>query len=73
MDGGTPRNLDRRTVITLGEEKVEVSPDNIKVVAQLGRGAYGIVERVCHTPTGHEMAVKVRDLASSRGMHSLSV
>lgn len=55
----TPGNLDKKTTITFGGEVLEISPENIEVVSQLGRGAYGIVERVKHTPSGHEMAVKV--------------
>ena len=59
-DSGTNlRNLDRRTVINIGSDQIEIEPDNLDVVCQLGRGAYGIVERVKHRPTGHEMAVKV--------------
>lgn len=37
---------------------LEITPHNLEVVAPLGRGAYGIVERVKHTPSGHEMALK---------------
>lgn len=54
----TPGNLDRKTTIRFAGEVLEVSPETLDVVCQLGRGAYGIVEKVRHRPSGHEMALK---------------
>lgn len=54
----TPGNLDRKTTITFAGEVLEVTPETLDVVCQLGRGAYGIVEKVRHRPSGHEMALK---------------
>lgn len=54
----TPGNLDRKTTITFAGEILEVSPETLETVCQLGRGAYGIVEKVRHQPSGHEMALK---------------
>lgn len=59
-----PNNLDRRAVINIGDESIEVEPENIETLQQLGRGAYGIVERVRHRPSMLEMAVKVNPLNS---------
>ena len=54
----TPGNLDKKTSITFGDQVLEITPHNLEVMSQLGRGAYGVVERVRHTPSGHEMALK---------------
>lgn len=54
----TPGNLDKKTSIQFGDQVLEITPHNLEVISQLGRGAYGIVERVRHTPSGHEMALK---------------
>ncbi|RWS26791.1 dual specificity mitogen-activated protein kinase kinase 6-like protein [Leptotrombidium deliense] len=54
----TPTNLDRRTNITFDGQSIEVDPEDIEILAPLGRGAYGIVEKVKHRPSGIEMAVK---------------
>jgi len=55
----TPENLDKKTSITHGEKTIEIEPDNIETICELGRGAYGIVEKVKHKPSGLVMAVKV--------------
>lgn len=54
----TPGNLDKRVKVTINDEIIELTPDNLETVCQLGRGAYGIVEKIKHIPTGYEMAVK---------------
>lgn len=57
-----PRNLDKRTTITIGEndtnEKLVVEADDLEKICDLGRGAYGIVEKMRHMPSGTIMAVK---------------
>lgn len=55
----TPENLDRKTQITHGEKTIIVEPEDVETICELGRGAYGIVERVKHRPSEIEMAVKV--------------
>ena len=56
----TPEHIDTKTTIKIGgDQTIEIEPDNLETVAELGRGAYGIVEKVKHKPTGFEMAVKV--------------
>lgn len=37
----TPNNLDKKTTMTFGERTIVVEPDDIDVIRQLGRGAYG--------------------------------
>ena len=54
----TPGNLDKVTTITFGSDILEINPDNLDIVCHLGKGAYGVVERVKHIPSGHEMAMK---------------
>lgn len=54
-----PRNLDKRTTITIGEQTFVVEADDLEKICDLGRGAYGIVEKMKHIPSGTIMAVKV--------------
>ncbi|XP_014248580.1 dual specificity mitogen-activated protein kinase kinase 6 [Cimex lectularius] len=53
-----PRNLERRTTITIGDRTCVVEADDLKKIGDLGRGAYGIVEKMKHVPSGTIMAVK---------------
>ncbi|XP_078521363.1 dual specificity mitogen-activated protein kinase kinase 3 isoform X1 [Lissotriton helveticus] len=53
-----PRNLDSRTFITIGEKNFEVEADDLVTLSELGRGAYGVVEKVRHAQSGTIMAVK---------------
>ncbi|GBN52078.1 Dual specificity mitogen-activated protein kinase kinase 6 [Araneus ventricosus] len=53
-----PRNLDTRTTITIGDRVFDVEADDLEAICELGRGAYGIVEKMLHRPSGTEMAVK---------------
>uniref|UniRef100_A0A8B9TDD3 mitogen-activated protein kinase kinase n=1 Tax=Anas platyrhynchos TaxID=8839 RepID=A0A8B9TDD3_ANAPL len=55
-----PRNLDSRTFITIGDKNFEVEADDLVTISELGRGAYGVVEKVRHAQSGTIMAVKVR-------------
>lgn len=54
-----PRNLDKRTTITIGEKTFVVEADDLETICILGRGAYGIVDKVRHKQSGTIMAVKV--------------
>lgn len=54
----SPRNLDRRTTITIDEKTFEVDADDLEKLCDLGRGAYGVVEKMRHRQTNTEMAVK---------------
>lgn len=52
-------NLDSKVEISVGDQtNILVSPDSLVVMQQLGRGQYGIVERVCHQASGCQFAVK---------------
>ncbi|KPP61712.1 Dual specificity mitogen-activated protein kinase kinase 3-like [Scleropages formosus] len=53
-----PRNLDSRAFITIGEKNFEVQADDLVVLSELGRGAYGVVEKVRYAQSGIIMAVK---------------
>ena len=50
--------MDSRTTITIENENFEIAADDLEVQCILGRGAYGVVEKVKHKPTGTILAVK---------------
>jgi len=54
-----PRNLDKRTTITIDEKTFVVEADDLETLYVLGRGAYGIVDKMRHKQSGTIMAVKV--------------
>ncbi|XP_018619787.1 dual specificity mitogen-activated protein kinase kinase 6-like isoform X1 [Scleropages formosus] len=58
LDPMPPRNLDSRAFITIGEKNFEVQADDLVVLSELGRGAYGVVEKVRYAQSGIIMAVK---------------
>ena len=43
----------------LNGNNIVVEADELETVHELGRGAYGIVEKMRHRPSAVEMAVKV--------------
>ncbi|NXO45243.1 MP2K6 kinase, partial [Locustella ochotensis] len=53
-----PRDLDSKACISIGEENFEVKADDLEPISELGRGAYGVVEKMRHMPSGQIMAVK---------------
>ncbi|KAI5703538.1 hypothetical protein M8J75_013060 [Diaphorina citri] len=53
-----PSNLDKKTTITIGDKTFVVEADDLVKICDLGRGAYGIVEKMRHVATGTMMAVK---------------
>jgi len=53
-----PRNLDKRTTFAIGEKTFEVEADDLEKICDLGRGAYGTVEKMRHKPSSTIMAVK---------------
>lgn len=61
-----PRNLDTRTNITIEDRVFEVEADDLEPICELGRGAYGVVEKMRHRSTGTILAVK-RIPATFRG------
>lgn len=42
------------------EQNFEVKADDLEQIGELGRGAYGVVDKMRHVPSGLIMAVKVR-------------
>lgn len=53
-----PENLDKHTTITINDEKFDIEADDLEVICELGRGAYGVVEEMKHKKTGTILAVK---------------
>lgn len=53
-----PANLDTRTTITIADKTFDVEADDLEKICDLGKGAYGIVEKMRHIPSGTIMAVK---------------
>lgn len=53
-----PHNLDKRTTITIDDKIVVVEADDLEKICDLGRGAYGVVEKMRHRQTNTVMAVK---------------
>lgn len=43
------------------EQNFEVKADDLEQIAELGRGAYGVVDKMRHVPSGLIMAVKVSE------------
>ncbi len=54
-----PRNLDTETTITIGDQTFVVAANDLEVISELGRGAYGVVEKMKHKTTGTMMAGKI--------------
>ena len=52
--------MDSKTTITIDDRTFEVAADDLEVIAPLGRGAYGVVEKMRHRPSDTILAVKVR-------------
>ena len=61
QDNPVPRDLQPRTYITIDGEKFEIEADDLESICELGRGAYGVVEKMKHKKTGNIIAVKVRN------------
>lgn len=53
-----PRDLDSKACVTIGEKNFEVKADDLEQISELGRGAYGVVDKMRHVPSGLIMAVK---------------
>ena len=54
-----PRDIDSRATITIGSESFDVEATDLESIEIMGRGAYGVVERMRHRPSDTVMAVKV--------------
>ncbi|XP_041858325.1 dual specificity mitogen-activated protein kinase kinase 6-like isoform X2 [Melanotaenia boesemani] len=53
-----PRDLDSKAFVTIGDRNFVVKADDLELIAELGRGAYGVVDKMKHVPSGVIMAVK---------------
>uniref|UniRef100_A0A3Q3D8Z0 mitogen-activated protein kinase kinase n=1 Tax=Hippocampus comes TaxID=109280 RepID=A0A3Q3D8Z0_HIPCM len=53
-----PRDLDSKACVTIGDQNFVVKADDLEQIAELGRGAYGVVYKMRHVPSGVIMAVK---------------
>lgn len=53
-----PRNLDSKGTITIKGENFEVDAADLVQICTLGRGAYGVVEKMRHVKSNKVMAVK---------------
>eukprot|EP00095_Tigriopus_kingsejongensis_P011448 maker-scaffold222_size251774-snap-gene-1.29 protein:Tk11448 transcript:maker-scaffold222_size251774-snap-gene-1.29-mRNA-1 annotation:"dual specificity mitogen-activated protein kinase kinase 3" len=53
-----PRDLDSRTTITIEEQTFGIEADDLESICVLGRGAYGVVEKMKHKQTNTILAVK---------------
>lgn len=53
-----PRNLSDKTTLTVNGQDYQCSTDDLIEICELGRGAYGVVEKMRHKQTNIEMAVK---------------
>ncbi|KAH3861580.1 dual specificity mitogen-activated protein kinase kinase 6-like isoform X2 [Dreissena polymorpha] len=55
---GPPRDLDSKATIKIEDRTFEVEANDLEYICTLGRGAYGVVEKVRHRTTDTIMAVK---------------
>ncbi|XP_048846513.1 dual specificity mitogen-activated protein kinase kinase 6-like isoform X4 [Brienomyrus brachyistius] len=53
-----PRDLDSKACVTIGDKNFVVKADDLEWICELGRGAYGVVDKMRHVPSGLIMAVK---------------
>lgn len=59
-------------LLLCAEQKCEVKADDLEQICELGRGAYGVVDKMRHVPSGLIMAVKVSQLMKRITQESLS-
>ena len=55
-----PRDLDSKATIRIGDREFECEGNDLELISVLGRGAYGVVEKMRHRITDTILAVKVR-------------
>lgn len=53
-----PRDLDSKACVAVGDKNFEVEADDLLQISELGRGAYGVVDKMRHVPSDTIMAVK---------------
>ena len=60
-----PRDLIDKPTITIGSETFDIDAGDLESICVLGRGAYGVVEKMKLRQTGTILAVKVRMILPS--------
>ena len=60
-----PRNLDSKATIKINDKQFEIEASDLQLIQNLGRGAFGIVDKMMHRPSGAILAVKVVNLWNS--------
>lgn len=64
--------LDAQTTMTINGEDIKIRADDLMTIAELGRGAYGVVEKMKHRDSDVIMAVKrIRATVNSREQERL--
>jgi len=63
----SPPSVNSHTTITIGSQTIECDAGDLESLEELGRGAYGVVEKMKHRPSGTIMAVKVSYGAAAIG------
>lgn len=62
-----PGGLSDRTILTINGEDYHCSTSDLSIISELGRGAYGVVDKMRHNATNIEMAVKrIRDTVNNQ-------
>ncbi|NXD00339.1 MP2K6 kinase, partial [Certhia familiaris] len=56
-----PRTSTQGALMAFVPQNFEVKADDLEPISELGRGAYGVVEKMRHMPSGQIMAVKVEE------------
>ena len=54
-----PRDLDSKATIRIGDREFECEGNDLELISVLGRGAYGVVDKMRHRLTDTILAVKV--------------
>jgi len=58
LDASAKLNLSDRVTLTINNQDYQCTTSDLVHIEELGRGAYGVVEKMKHTATNIEMAVK---------------
>lgn len=53
-----PRNLDSHATIKINDKEFEIEASDLQIIQNLGRGAFGIVDKMMHRTSGAILAVK---------------
>jgi len=51
-------DLDDEAAVEIGDKTIEMKANDLEIICELGRGAYGVVEKMRHKKTKTEIAVK---------------